>query len=93
MLYSDDFSYVDGQFTFFGSENWLLDENAILRGDQVNTVRADCIDNTLSLYVNDQMLMQVTDSDISTGAYGVVMGTIGTENGKVWFDNFSAVVP
>jgi hypothetical protein len=86
--------YVDDQFTFFGDENWLYDENAILRDDQVNTVRADCVGSTLSLYVNDQLLMQVTDSDLALGGYGVVVGSLpGVENAKAWFDNFTAVVP
>ena len=84
---------VNNQVTNFGAVQWGYDPQTILTGDQVNTLRADCSGDTLTLFVNDHQIAQEIDSDLKTGGYGLVMGTLGTPAGKVWFGHFSAIVP
>lgn len=66
--------------------------DVIRPGDQVNRIRADCIGDTLTLYVNGQSLISAVDSSFSSGDVGLRADseTGGTE---VIFDNFIVYKP
>lgn len=51
-------------------------------------IRAECIGNTLSLYVNDLQLVTVTDDSFTAGDAGLIAGTVDTPGTDVVFDNF-----
>jgi hypothetical protein len=52
-----------------------------------NTVRVECIGNSLTLYVNGFSLAQVTDSTFSTGIVGFGVTSLSGEYSEVAFDN------
>ena len=65
----------------------------INRGVSVNHLRADCVDNVLTFYVNGQQLAQVKDDTLTHGAVGVLAGTFSEPGVDVLFDNFVAIQP
>ncbi len=65
----------------------------INRGMSVNHLRADCVDNVLTFYVNGQQLAQVKDDTLTHGAVGVLAGTFSEPGVDVLFDNFVAIQP
>ncbi len=84
---------VNNEFTFFGEKNWFYNPDPMRPPGNVNTLRADCIGETLTFYINDIQVMQVTDPDLSQGTYGVVLGTIKTDYAKVRYDAFLVEQP
>jgi len=62
-------------------------------GSAVNHLRADCVGDTLTLYVNNNKVMTTTDSELTSGDVGVYAGTFDTAGTDVLFDNFSVTKP
>jgi hypothetical protein len=56
----------------------------------VNHIHAECVGSSLTLYANGQKLLEVQDSDFSTGSTGMVAGT-RMKPGMVAFFNSIAV--
>ena len=56
-------------------------------------IAISCIGTELSLYVDDQLLMSVCDSDLLTGDVGLLAGTYGDVPIKLAFDNFVVYTP
>jgi hypothetical protein len=82
----------DGQSSLLtGSE--MQKNDAILTGTQINRVRADCIGNSLILYVNETLVATVTDNDFTTGDVGILAGTFDQPGADVYFDNFMVYKP
>jgi len=52
-----------------------------------NRIRGDCVGDKLTLYVNDQKLLETSDNEFTSGLVGLVAGT------EVSFDNFSVSKP
>jgi hypothetical protein len=67
--------------------------SAIKLGNETNKVRFDCVGSTLSLYVNDILLAEVTDSDYASGDIGLIVGTYDTAGAKFSFDNLVVSKP
>ncbi|MHC1781831.1 MAG: hypothetical protein AB9891_03525 [Anaerolineaceae bacterium] len=66
--------------------------DVILPGDQINRIRADCLDGTLALYVNDQKLVSVQDSSFLSGDVGLRADSEEGET-EIRFDNFIVYEP
>lgn len=64
----------------------------ILPGDQINRLRADCIGDTLTLYINDQKLVSVNDSSFQGGDVGLRADSEDGET-EIHFDNFIVYEP
>lgn len=66
-----------------------LDPNTI-QPESTNHLRGDCVGQTLTLYLNDQPLLQVTDSSFSSGGVGLIAqtGDSGEAGVDVLFNNF-----
>jgi hypothetical protein len=73
-------------FTLIQMEN-MPTNSAIKLGNESNKIRFDCVGSTLSLYVNDILLANVTDSDYTSGDIGLIVGTYDTAGAKFSFDN------
>ena len=71
----------------------MLPSSAILPGSGLNHLRADCIDNQLTFFINGQLVAQVFDSDFPTGDVGFLAGTFNETGVDVIFDNFVVVKP
>ena len=61
---------------------------AINRELSLNLVEMSCVGDRIALTVNGQLLVEVTDSTIQSGAVGLYGSTISAESTDVLFDNF-----
>ncbi len=81
----------DGEDEFIGEG---VDRSSILNsGTSVNRLRAECIGDSLTLFVNDVRMLEVNDDDISSGVVGLLAGTRRTEGVVAAFDNFAIFRP
>ncbi len=62
-------------------------------GMAVNHLRADCVEDTLTFYVNGFLLAQVTDTTLSEGEVGLLVGTFDEGSVDVIFDRFIVMQP
>jgi len=65
----------------------------IIQGQQSNHLRADCIGEFLSLYVNGIHLVTVQDSEFTSGDVGLFAGTFDNPGTSVRFNKFSVLMP
>lgn len=81
----------DGEYQFIreGKDQ----AGVIQRGNQSNRLRADCFGDTLTLYVNGQKLLQISDDDFASGYVGLLAGTRMSGGLDVYFDNFAIYIP
>lgn len=80
---------IDGQGqTYLSSSGSMEWSSAINTGYATNHIRADCIGNTLTLYVNNQQVMSVVDNSFSAGDVGLMAGTFDEIGVDIRFDNF-----
>ena len=96
MLSSDGYytigKYIGGSAIQLGQVEMQYNE-AIHTGLAVNHLRADCIGDTLTLYVNGDPVAQTQDTDLPTGDVGLLAGTFGQPGVDVIFDNFVVLQP
>ena len=95
-IISNDGFYGIGKF--IGGQTLLLGQTVmqpsdLILKDGINHVRADCVGNTLTLYVNFTQVASVQDSDFATGDVGVVAGAFTQPGVDVLFQNFVAMQP
>ncbi len=93
---SNDGYYGIGKF--IGGQTLLLGQNAMqasdsIQKDAVNHIRADCVGNTLTLYVNFKQVATAQDSDFTTGDVGVLAGSFTQPGVDVLFQNFMVLQP
>lgn len=84
--------YTDGVQQLVGSED-LQPTDKVLSGSSTNRVKAECIGDTLRLYVNGSLLTEVNDSDHSAGDVGLIAGTFDEPGTDILFDNFVVTAP
>lgn len=86
------FQRRDGDLQFLGTESMPFSD-LINLGSANNRIRLDCIGDTLSLYVNGQLLGEVSDSRLSAGDVGLLARTFSAESTDIVFDNFVVSQP
>jgi len=79
--------YKNNEFHSFFAEGWRH-SNAINTGNQTNRLQADCLGNTLRLYVNNVRLDEVADPDFTAGFSGILAAALDDQDFEVRFDNF-----
>jgi hypothetical protein len=67
--------------------------DAIQVGSAVNHIRADCVGDTLTLYVNGVKLHQAKDSEFASGDVGLITGAYEAPGVDIRFDNFVVYQP
>ena len=67
--------------------------NIIKIGDATNTIRAECVGNRLSFWVNGMKLAEEIDNDYSTGDVGLIAGSFDKIGVDILFDNFVMTKP
>lgn len=82
----------DEQQELISNEN-LLPSDEINQGEGTNSIQADCIEDTLTLHVNDRQLSRVTDEDFPSGDVGLIAGTYDENGTDIHFDNFRVFEP
>jgi hypothetical protein len=65
----------------------------ILKGNNTNHMRFDCVGNTLTGYVNGQTLAIAQDDDFSSGDAGLMSGSFDEGGVIMSFDNFVVIKP
>ena len=84
--------YVNAEFQPLFSEGWRRSD-AIYQGNHTNRLEADCSGTTLSFYVNNVLLDEVTDTDFTAGLTGVIVGARDDQGFEVVFTNFVITKP
>ena len=65
----------------------------IQKGGGPNHIRADCIGNKLTLYVNGEMIHEVQDDEYIAGDVGLIAGAYDTPGTDIYFDDFTVLKP
>lgn len=81
---------MDGKIDFL--VEGIAPDGVIQAGD-VNLVRAECIGENLTLYANNQKLAETQDSDLESGAIGMLAGTRSTPGFEAIFKTFKVYQP
>ena len=95
MISMDGF-YTIGKFT--GGQAILLGQESMLPSDLIKTnalnhLRADCVGNTLTMYVNFNQVASVQDTDFQAGDVGLLAGSFTEPGVDVLFQNFVVIQP
>lgn len=99
-LVSGDGYYAIGKYQTGNPQIVYLTENeeyifseVIQQGSATNELRASCIGNELSLQVNGQQLVSLTDPTFVRGDVGVGVSTLEPGTAVVQFDDFQVLQP
>lgn len=84
--------FKDGQATLLHAPE-MQANSAIHTGLAVNHLRADCVGDKLTFYVNGERLAEVQDTTLSMGEFGLLAGTFSQPGVDVIFDHFIATQP
>lgn len=95
-IISSDGFYAIGKF--IGGQTLLLGQTEMkpseaVQPDAVNHLRADCIGDSLTFYVNFNEVAFVQDSDFANGDIGVLAGSFSEPGVDVLFQNFVVIQP
>ena len=95
-IISNDGYYVIGKF--IGGQVLLLGQSEMQISDSIqiggmNHLRADCVGNKLTFYINFKEVASATDTDFATGDVGVLAGAFSQPGVDVLFDNFVVMQP
>lgn len=95
-IISNDGYYVIGKFigglTVLLGQSEMQASGAIQTGT-MNHLRADCIGDKLTFYINFTEVASATDTDFPSGDVGVVAGAFAQPGVDVLFDNFVVIQP
>jgi len=83
--------YIGGQTLLLGQIE--MQKSEFIQPGSVNHLRADCVGNTLTFYVNFNEVASVQDSDFPTGGVGVLAGAFNEPGVDVLFQNFVVIQP
>ena len=95
-IISNDGFYAIGKFTngqaiLIGQESMVQTDTIVLDG--INHLRADCVGNTLTFYVNFTEVASTQDADFATGGVGLLAGAFAGPGVDVLFKNFVVLQP
>jgi len=93
---SDDGFYAIGKFiknqtTLLGQEQMQV--SPLIQKNVVNHLRADCIGNNLTFYVNGTQVAVTQDADLKSGDVGLLAGSFSQPGVDVSFDHFVVTQP
>ena len=95
-IISNDGYYAIGKFiggmTLLLGQSEMQASTAIQTGT-MNHLRADCVGNTLTFYINFTKVASATDKDLPSGDVGVLAGTFSQPDVDVLFDHFVVIQP
>jgi len=85
--------FIDGTQSGVGSDDMKFNDTAIHLGASTNHIRAACVGDNLTLEVNNQVLADFKDTDLTTGDIGLIASTFTDPGTDISFDNFVASRP
>jgi len=83
--------FIKGQTTLLGQNE--MQSSALIQRNAVNHLRADCIGNNLTFYLNFNQITVVQDAELSSGDVGLLAGSFSQPGVDVSFDNFVVMQP
>ena len=87
------YSGIDVPITYLTPDGQYQSSDLINQGVASNDVQASCIGDQLSLAVNGQPLLTVTDSDIASGDVGLASSALQQGTVEIAFDDFRVFAP
>ncbi len=95
-IISNDGFYVIGKF--IGGLTLLLGGNEMQASESIQTgtmnhLRADCIGNKLTFYINFTEVASASDTDLPSGDVGLLAGAFSEPGVDVLFDHFVVIQP
>jgi hypothetical protein len=84
--------YLDGEEILLSDETMLPSE-AINQGEATNHIRADCVEEELSFYINGALVAQANATDWIRGDVGLIAGTYDKPGTDILFENLSVLLP
>lgn len=90
---SDGYAWIG---KYYQAEYEVIDggeSSRVKLGSETNSLRAECIGNELSLFVNGSRVLQVYDSDFTSGDVGLIAETYSASYTEILFDNFIVTRP
>ena len=95
-IISNDGFYVIGKF--IGGHAILLGQSEmqaseLIQTGNMNHLRADCIGNTLTFFINFTQVAVALDTDLLMGDVGVLAGAFSEPGVDVMFDHFVVLQP
>jgi hypothetical protein len=95
-IISSDGFYAIGKF--IGGNTILLGQSEMqssefIISNSTNHLRADCVGNTLTFFVNFNQIASVQDTDFPSGDVGLLAGTFSEAGVDVSFDHFVVMQP
>jgi hypothetical protein len=70
-----------------------MQASEFIQKDAVNHLRADCIGDTLTFYINYNQVASVQDTDFPNGDVGLLAGAFSQPGVDVLFDHFMVMQP
>jgi hypothetical protein len=83
--------YIGGQTLLLGQTE--MQPSEFIQQEAVNHLRADCIGDTLTFYVNYNQVASVQDTDFANGDVGLLAGAFTEPGVDVLFDHFMVLQP
>lgn len=80
-----------GEYQLLGDQA-LLPSDKIPQGSTYLNLRADCVGDRLTLYVNGQKIQEVRDAEFKSGDVGLITGSYGGRT-EILFDYFRVIQP
>lgn len=82
----------DGNYEMISAPTMQYQE-IIRRGVAGNHLAAACIGPALTFFVNDERILSASDTDHTSGEFGLMVGSYMTPGVDVFFDNFKVFRP
>lgn len=83
---------INGEYEFIGMDEFGTTD-AVLPGNALNHLTAECNGNTLKFWVNGTLLLETQDDSFTVGDVGLIAGTADTIGTNILFDNFVVTEP
>jgi hypothetical protein len=83
--------FIGGQTLLLGQEE--MQPSEFIQKQAVNHLRADCIGNKLTFYINYDQVASTQDTDFKNGDVGLLAGAFTKSGVDVLFDHFVVIQP
>jgi len=82
----------EGKYQMISGDSLQFSE-VLRQGETTNFIGVDCKGSTLILYANKKKLLEVQDSDFTSGEVGLIVGSYSEPGVDILFDNFVVTKP
>jgi hypothetical protein len=83
--------FIDGQSILLGEST--MQASPDVQPGAVNHLRADCIGDSLTFYINFTLIAGAQDADLANGDVGLIAGSFSEPGVDVLFDHFVVIQP